>query len=78
MVQPTLLLGIQAKPVHSQKTAPPASCGQSWKRSAISLESAAEVNGKSAPIDKSCREWYRRFKSDDFRGERASQSTKKV
>ena len=38
-----------------------------WKKSAAEAHrSLVEVYGESAPSDKSCREWFRRFKNGDF------------
>ena len=38
-----------------------------WKKSAAeSHRILVEVYGDNAPTDKSCREWFRRFKDGDF------------
>jgi len=38
-----------------------------WKKSAAEAHRMlVEVYGDNAPTDKSCREWFRRFKNDDF------------
>ena len=38
-----------------------------WKKSAAEAHRMlVEVYGESAPSDKSCREWFRRFQSGDF------------
>jgi len=37
-----------------------------WKKSAKTHRMLVEVYGDTAPTDKSCREWFRRFKDGDF------------
>jgi len=37
-----------------------------WKKSAEAHRMLVEVYGDTAPTDKSCREWFRRFKDEDF------------
>ena len=38
-----------------------------WKKTAAEVHRMlVEVYSNSAPSDKTCREWFRRFKSDDF------------
>ena len=38
-----------------------------WKKSAVEAhQMLVEVYGDTAPTDKSCREWFRRFKDGDF------------
>ena len=38
-----------------------------WKKSAAeAYRMLVEVYGDTAPTDKSCREWFRRFKNGDF------------
>ena len=38
-----------------------------WKKTAAEAHRMlVEVYGDSAPFDKTCREWFRRFKSGDF------------
>ena len=38
-----------------------------WKKSAAEAQRMlVEVYGDTAPTDKSCREWFRRFKDGDF------------
>jgi len=39
-----------------------------WKKSAAKAHRMlVEVYGDTAPIDKLCREWFRRFKDGDFK-----------
>jgi len=41
-----------------------------WKKIAVEAHRMLlEVYGESAPSDKFCREWFRRFKSGDFSAE---------
>ena len=51
-----------------------------WKKSVAEAQRMlVEVYGDNAPTDKSCREWFRRFKNGDFRVEdkpRCGQSKK--
>jgi len=51
-----------------------------WKKSAAQAHRMlVEVYGDTAPTDKSCREWFRRFKDEDFSVEdkpRSGQSKK--
>jgi len=37
-----------------------------WKKIATEAQMLVEVYGDTAPTDKSCREWFRRFKHGDF------------
>ncbi|EFN75393.1 hypothetical protein EAI_06177, partial [Harpegnathos saltator] len=41
-------------------------CFHSKKTAAEAHRTLVEAYRESAPTDKSCREWFRRFKSDDF------------
>jgi len=46
-----------------------------WKKSAAEVHRMfVEVYGDTAPTDKSCREWFRRFKDGDFSVEDKSRS----
>jgi len=50
-----------------------------WKKSAEAHRMLVEVYGDTAPTDKSCRKWFRRFKDGDFSVEdklRSGQSKK--
>jgi len=50
-----------------------------WKKSAAEAHRMlVEIYGDTAPTDKSCREWFRRFKDGDFSVEALLWTAKKI